>query len=91
MLFPTLGWTHVADERFLTPAQVAEELQVTVITVRRWITTGQLVATKAGPRKWLIRRSEVDRFLAGAGEPASTLAPSEDPSFRKHLVAPDDG
>jgi len=78
----------MAVEQYLTPAQVAEELQVTTITVRRWITSGQLPAAKAGPRKWLIRRSEVDRFLAGAEESASTPAPSEDPSFRKHLVVP---
>ena len=78
----------MADEQYLTPAQVAEELQVTTITVRRWITSGQLAAAKAGPRKWRIRRSEVDRFLAGRGEPTSTVAPSEDPAFRKHLVVP---
>jgi excisionase family DNA binding protein len=78
----------MADQQYLTPTQLAEELQVTTITVRRWITSGQLPAAKAGPRKWRIRRSDVDRFLTGAGDPTSALAPSEDPSFRRHLVVP---
>jgi excisionase family DNA binding protein len=80
----------LADEQYLTPAQVATELQVTTITVRRWITSGQLVAAKAGPRKWMIRRSDLDQFLAGGGERLEAMEPSDDPSFRKHLVAPDD-
>lgn len=72
----------------LTPAQVAEELQVTVVTVRRWIARGALRASKVGPRRWTIRRSDLDSFVSGAhgDEPASE--PSEDPSFRKHLVVP---
>ena len=69
----------MADAQYLTPAQVATELQVTTITVRRWITSGQLVAAKAGPRKWMIRRSDVDRFLAGGGERLEAIEPSEDP------------
>lgn len=77
----------MADDEFLTPAQVARELQVTTITVRRWITTGRLTAARAGPRRWMIRRSDVDRFLSGSrDDPAG--APSEDPSFSKQLVAP---
>ena len=78
----------MADDEYLTPAQVARELQVTTITVRRWITTGQLTAAKAGPRRWMIRRSDVAHFLAGGREDAAAGAPSEDPSFSKHLVAP---
>ncbi len=78
------------DEQFLTPAQLAAELQVTTITVRRWITGGQLAATKAGPRKWVIRRTDIDRFLAGSAGHGTTVEPSEDPSFSKHLVAPSD-
>jgi excisionase family DNA binding protein len=80
----------MADEQYLTPAQVAEELQVTVVTVRRWIANRELRATKAGPRRWTIRRSDLDRFLAGGGLPDSDVEISEDPSFSKHLVAPDE-
>ncbi len=78
----------MADTELLTPAQVADELQVTTITVRRWITTGQLPASKAGPRKWMIRRSDLSSFLAGTPTEPTGLEASEDPSFRKHLVVP---
>jgi hypothetical protein len=33
------------------------------VTVRSWITKGELKATRAGQRKWLIRRSELRRML----------------------------
>jgi len=80
----------MADEQYLTPAQVADELHITVVTVRRWIANGELRASKAGPRRWTIRRSDLDGFLsagASTGEPAEA---SEDPSFSKHLVTPDE-
>lgn len=78
----------MADTDYLTPAQVSEELQVTTITVRRWITTGQLAASKAGPRKWMIHRSDLSSFLAGTQTESAPVQASEDPSFRKHLVVP---
>jgi excisionase family DNA binding protein len=80
----------VPDEQYLTPAQIAHELQVTVVTVRRWITSGELRASKAGPRRWMVRRSDLEAFLSGAARSDMTLEASEDPSFRKHLVAPGD-
>jgi excisionase family DNA binding protein len=80
----------MADEQYLTPAQVAEELQVTVVTVRRWIANRELRATKAGPRRWTIRRSDLDAFLASGGRGGPSVEVSEDPSFIKHLVAPDE-
>ncbi len=81
----------MADEQLLTPTQVAEDLQVTVITVRRWITTGALRASKAGPRRWTVRRSDLDAFLSAGDRSSASMEPSEDPSFSKHLVEPDDG
>ena len=80
----------MAEEQYLTPAQVAEELQVTVVTVRRWINSDELRATKAGPRKWMIRRSDLNAFMAGGGQDRGSGEVSEDPSFVKHLVAPDE-
>jgi excisionase family DNA binding protein len=80
----------MADEQYLTPAQVADELHVTVVTVRRWIANRELRATKAGPRRWTIRRSDLDAFLAAGGQSAATTEVSEDPSFSTHLVAPDE-
>jgi excisionase family DNA binding protein len=80
----------MADDQYLTPAQVADELQVTVVTVRRWIASRELRATKAGPRRWTIRRSDLDGFLAGGARRDAITEVSEDPSFSKHLVAPDE-
>lgn len=80
------------DALYLTPAQVADELHVTVVTVRRWITTGRLPASKAGPRKWMVRRSDLDAFLAGgsAGSDGDDgVEVPEDPSFRQYLVVPE--
>jgi excisionase family DNA binding protein len=80
----------MADEQYLTPAQVANELQVTVVTVRRWIANRELRATKAGPRRWMISRSDIKSFLAQGGQSEAEVEVSEDPSFSKHLVAPDE-
>ena len=80
----------MAEEQYLTPAQVADELHVTVVTVRRWINSEELRATKAGPRKWIVRRSDLDAFIAGGGQEGRRVEASEDPSFAKHLVAPDE-
>lgn len=80
----------MADDEYLTPAQVAEELQVTDVTVRRWIANDELRARKAGPRRWMIRRSDLDGFMAGGGRVDGSVEVSEDPSFSTHLVAPDD-
>jgi excisionase family DNA binding protein len=82
----------MADDRYLTPGQVADELQVTVVTVRRWITTGQLPASKAGPRKWMVRRADLDAFLSGGsigGHGDVAIDVTEDPSFRRYLVVPE--
>jgi excisionase family DNA binding protein len=67
-----------------------QELQVTVVTVRRWIVNRELRAMKAGVHRWMIRRSDLDEFLAGGGQSGPTVEVSEDPSFSKHLVAPDE-
>ncbi len=77
------------SDSLLTPAQVAGELQVNVVTVRRWIANGDLRASKAGPRRWMVRRSDLVAFLADDVTPHDDLPPSEDPSFRKHLVVPE--
>lgn len=62
--------THTDDTQdpWLTLAEIATELRVNPSTVRAWVSRGQLRAVRAGQRKWLVRRSEVDRMLeAGAG------------------------
>ena len=56
--------TPPAAEEWLTVAEVAEELRLNPATIRLWISRGQLKATRAGQRKLLIRRSELDRKLS---------------------------
>lgn len=80
----------MAAEELLTPAQVAAETHVTEVTVRRWIAAGQLRAAKAGPRRWMVRRSDLGRFLSGEDATPVPLEPSEDPAFLGQLVAPDE-
>lgn len=52
-----------AEDRWLTVAEFADALRMRPVTVRSWIAKGQLNATRAGQRKWLIRRSELRRML----------------------------
>lgn len=52
-----------AQDHWLTVAEFADALRVRPVTVRSWIAKGQLKATRAGQRKWLIRRSELSRML----------------------------
>jgi excisionase family DNA binding protein len=53
-----------AEDPWLTLAEIAEELRVNPATVRLWISRGRLKARRAGQRKLLVRRSELDRMLA---------------------------
>jgi excisionase family DNA binding protein len=53
------------DDPWLTLAEIADELRMSPATIRSWISKGTLRAMRAGQRKWLVRRSELDRMLAG--------------------------
>jgi excisionase family DNA binding protein len=64
-----------ADDPWLTLAEIAEELRVNPATVRLWVRRGRLKAMRAGQRKLLVRRSELDRMLALA-DPSRT-APAQ--------------
>ena len=59
-----LGPEDVEDDPWLTVAEIAEQLRVNPATVRLWVSKGTLPATRAGQRKLLIRRSDLDRMLA---------------------------
>jgi excisionase family DNA binding protein len=66
----------VEDELFTLP-QIAEMLHVNPSTVRLWVNEQRLAAHKAGGRKWLVRRSELERMLndhPNMGIPKSTTA-----------------
>jgi excisionase family DNA binding protein len=52
------------NDPWLTVRQVATELQVARKTIRRWIATDRLNASKVTDRSgWRIRRSDLERAL----------------------------
>jgi excisionase family DNA binding protein len=51
------------EDPWLTVAEIADELRVNPATVRLWVSKGTLPAKRAGQRKLLIRRSDLDRML----------------------------
>ena len=51
-----------STNRFLTVAEVADELRVSTMTVYRLIKSEQLPATRVG-KSLRIRRNDVDRYL----------------------------
>jgi excisionase family DNA binding protein len=53
-----------AADPWMTLAEIADELRVNPATVRLWVSKGQLKASRAGARKWIVRRSELERMLA---------------------------
>jgi excisionase family DNA binding protein len=51
------------EDQWLTVAEIAAELRVNPATVRLWISRGKLKAKRAGQRKLLVQRAELDRML----------------------------
>jgi excisionase family DNA binding protein len=62
------------DDPWLTLAEIAEELRVNPATVRLWVRKGQLEATRAGMRKLIVRRSELERMLASVNSTAERIS-----------------
>ncbi len=65
-----MGALTVMEDRLLTVDQIADRVQVSQETVRRWLRSGRMYGVRPGGAKigWRVRSSEVDRFLAEAGE-----------------------
>jgi excisionase family DNA binding protein len=53
----------IDPDPWLTVAEIADELRVNPATVRLWVSKRTLAATRAGQRKLLIRRSDLNRML----------------------------
>lgn len=64
------------EDRWLTVAEVASELRVNPATVRQWVSKRRLTATRAGQRKLLIRRSDLDRMLEAPQRALELVDPS---------------
>ncbi len=53
--------------------EVAVETRAALSTVRYWITTGKLPSLRPGRRR-LVRRSDLERFLAASGGKSTLVA-----------------
>ncbi len=51
-------------DNLLTPEQTAEKLQVSLATVKRWLTAGILPGYKVG-RQWRISEEQLQAFIKG--------------------------
>lgn len=56
------------DDPYLTIKDICSELRLSHETVRQWILSGRLPYVKAG-RQYRVRRSDLDRMLAGGSPP----------------------
>jgi excisionase family DNA binding protein len=54
---------------WLTVDEVSNELSVHPVTVRGWLNRGLLSGSKAGRRKWVVRRAVLEEFLKRGGSP----------------------
>src|SRR5437868_5294395 len=75
------------DDPWLTIAEFAAEMRVRPVNVRSWIAKAQLRATRAGQRKWLVRRSELTRMLEQGEE--TVASPPPPPPGRPEVERPE--
>ncbi len=59
-----LGPVRDAAQALLSVEEIAAKCHVTPKTVRAWIQHGQLVACKAGGRRYVVTPGDFNRFLA---------------------------
>jgi excisionase family DNA binding protein len=50
-------------EHLLTPEQVAERMNLSVLTVRAWLRSGRLPGVKPGGRIWRVRETDLDEYI----------------------------
>jgi two-component system, OmpR family, response regulator RpaA len=73
--------------RFLTTGDIAERLQVTIPTVKRWIREGHLTAFRTAGGHYRVTEDELSRFETQQGiptaadEPLRVLIVDDDPRF----------
>jgi excisionase family DNA binding protein len=75
---PSDNSSQAGQDPWLTLAEIARELRVSPATVRLWVSQGRLAATRAGARKWLVRRSELERMI-GQDQPSGEIKDSVGP------------
>ena len=52
----------MTESKLLTPAQIADALQLTESTITRWLRNGRLRGFKVG-RDWRVSPADLDAFL----------------------------
>ncbi len=62
-------------EIHLTPQEVAKKLQVSKVSVLKWLRSGKLAGAKIGHRTWRIRPEAVTAFLETFRNPAVDQRP----------------
>jgi excisionase family DNA binding protein len=62
------GYSSMPEDPYLSIKDITEELKVSHETVRKWLLASRLPYVRAG-RSYRIRRSELDRMLAGDARP----------------------
>ena len=66
----------MSDEKLLTPAQLAERLQIHERTVTRWLRDGYLRGFKLG-KEWRIAPADLESFMQRhANQPLDTASGS---------------
>jgi excisionase family DNA binding protein len=74
------------SHEWLTVDEVSRELSVHPVTVRGWLNRGVLSGSRAGRRKWVVRRAVLEEFMERGGSretdedapPADRYAPPTD-------------
>ena len=75
----------VDDDPWLTVAEIAEELHLNPATIRLWISKGLLQAKRAGMRKLLVHRADLDWLLR---EPDAIKTRRQVDALQAHLDQP---
>ena len=76
------------EDAWLTVAEVAAELRVNPATVRLWVSRGKLKAKRAGQRKLLVQRSELDRMLEASSHRYDTVPTASQTAGYPRVPAP---
>ena len=63
---------RATDGPYLTPSRIAEDLDVSMATVQRWIRNGHLRVIRLGPKLYRIRQADFQAFLDAGGVPPET-------------------
>ena len=54
--------------KLLTPEEAAEQMQVSVSTVKRWLRSGELKGVKPGGRLWRVEEEALQQFITNSTE-----------------------